>query len=78
MAKSTKDQASPKVHFFHITPPTQHSSQWRVKEVREKDAQAFDTYQEALDEAKRRLREVGGQGHIVVHDEYGRFEFYEE
>jgi hypothetical protein len=77
MAESTKGQASPKVHFFHITPPTQRSSEWRVKEVREKDAQAFDTYKEALDEAKRRVREVG-QGHIVVHDEYGRFDFYEE
>ncbi|CAG8763999.1 5637_t:CDS:2, partial [Ambispora leptoticha] len=53
-----KGQASPRVHFFHITPPTERNSKYQAKEVYEENARAFDTWEEALNEVKRRLKEV--------------------
>jgi hypothetical protein len=77
MAETTKGQGSLRVYYFHITPPSARNSKYRVKEVHEENARAFDGYEEALDEAKRRVKEVEA-GHIIIHDEYGRFKFYEE
>ena len=72
---STKGQASPRAHFFHVT-PSRADNKWRVKEVRANGAIACDTKEEALQRARELKNEVEN-GHVVVHDEHGRFEIIE-
>jgi len=42
MADTTKGQASPRAHFFHVA-PSHSDNKWRVKEVRANGAIACDT-----------------------------------
>jgi len=49
MAISEKGQASPRVHFFHVT-PSRSDSKWRVKEVKATGAIACDIEEEVLNE----------------------------
>ena len=69
---STKGQGSLRSHFFHVT-PSRSDSKWRVKEVHANGAIACDTKEEALQRARELKNEVDN-GHVVVHDEHGRFE----
>jgi len=75
MAISEKGQASPRAHFFHIT-PSRSDGKWRVKEVKATGAIAFDTREEALNRVREMKNEVEN-GHVVLHDEHGRFEVIE-
>jgi len=70
-----KGQASSRAHFYHIT-PSRSDGKWQVKEVNAQGAIAFDTREEALNRAREMKNEMEN-GHVVLHDEHGRFEVVE-
>jgi len=75
MVETIKGQASPNAHFFHIT-PSRSDGKWRVREVQAQGVIALDTKEQALQRVREMKNEVEN-GHVVVHDEHGRFEIIE-
>lgn len=64
-----------KGHFFHVTHDAT-DKQWHVKEVKGTDISTFKTKEEAVKKAEEMAKKVE-MGHIVVHNEKGRFETFE-
>jgi len=61
-----------KGHFFHVT-HDKTSDQWHVKEVKGSDVSTYKSKEEALKKAEEMAKKVE-MGHVVVHNEKGRFE----
>ncbi len=73
---ATQRQSGEGKHFFHVT-PSKTDNKWRVKEVGSKDEpRVFDTKEQATKEAEKLAKEVN-KGHVVIHDEHGKFEVVE-
>ena len=61
--------------FFHVT-RNKADSQWHVKEVKGDQIDTFDNKEEAVKKAEE-LAKNTEMGHVVVHDERGRFKTFE-
>jgi hypothetical protein len=53
-----------------------NDKQWHVKEVKGSDISTFNTRDEAIKKAEAMAKKVE-MGHVVVHDERGKFEVFE-
>ncbi|WCR53612.1 MAG: hypothetical protein PG981_000634 [Wolbachia endosymbiont of Ctenocephalides orientis wCori] len=70
--KGTNKQGVEK-HFFHVT-PSKTDGKWRIKEVGSKNEPAiYDDKETAVKEAEK-LAKNEELGHVVIHDEHGKFE----
>jgi hypothetical protein len=64
-----------KGHFFHVI-HDKTDNQWNVQEVKGTDIIIFKTKEEAIKKAEEIAKKVE-MGHVVVHNEKGRFETFE-
>ena len=64
-----------KGHFFHVT-HDKTGNKWHVKEVKGSDIITFETKEEAIKKAEKMAKKVE-MGHVVVHNERGKFEVFE-
>ncbi|TSJ80762.1 MAG: DUF2188 domain-containing protein [Candidatus Cardinium sp.] len=64
-------------HFFHVT-HSKSDDKWYVREVKWKDSAtlAFNSKDEATKKAEELAKKVE-MGHVVIHDERGKFETVE-
>ncbi|WCR53642.1 MAG: hypothetical protein PG981_000664 [Wolbachia endosymbiont of Ctenocephalides orientis wCori] len=64
-------------HFFHVT-HNKFDNKWHVKEVKGKEGEmtTFDSKEEAVKKAESLAKKVD-MGHVVIHNERGRFEVIE-
>jgi len=66
-----------KGHFFHVT-HNKIDDKWHVREVKGKkeDMTTFNSKEEAIEKAEGLAKKVK-MGHVVIHDEHGKFETVE-
>ena len=62
-------------HFYHVT-HDKSTNKWYVKEVKGDKIEEFDNKDEAIKKAEE-LAKNEEMGHVVVHDERGKFETVE-
>ena len=71
---STKGQASPRSHFFHVT-FHQSDKKWYALEVHDGKRNAFNTEKEALEQVRKWIDEAGQRtesNYVSVHDVHGK------
>jgi len=70
---STKGQGSPHSHFYHVT-FHKDDEKWYAREVNGGKEMSFDTEEEAFDQVKEWVEELGieGKAHVTIHDEHGK------
>lgn len=73
--KDNNNKSNRKGHFFHVT-YAKGDDEWHVKEVKGKEIDTFSNKEEAIKKAEKMAKKVD-MGHVVVHDERGRFETFE-
>ena len=64
-----------KGHFFHVT-HDKTDKQGHVKEVKGSNVSTFETKEEAIKKAEEMAKKIE-MGHVVVHNERGKFEVFE-
>lgn len=69
------DNQDRKGHFFHVT-HNKVDDHWYVKEVKGDGAITCGSKEEAIATAESMAKELD-MGHVVIHDERGRFEAVE-
>lgn len=71
---STKGQASPNAHFFHVT-FHQGDKKWYALEVHDGKRKVFNTENEALEQVRGWINEVkqrNESSYVSVHDMHGK------
>jgi hypothetical protein len=69
------DKKGRKGHFFHVT-HNKADDHWYVKEVKGDGSITCDSKEKAIEQAESMAKEVD-MGHVVIHDERGKFETIE-
>jgi len=64
-----------KGHFFHVT-HDKADNNWHVKEVKGSDVTTCKTKEEAIKKAESMAKKID-MGHVVIHDERGKFKTIE-